>query len=319
MRDLNDIFYFAQVVDHGGFTAASKALGVAKSLLSFRVARLEKSLGVRLIQRTTRRASVTELGRAYYEQCRVMLDAATHAQEVIDEAQGTPRGRVHVACPASFGALVLAPVLVGFLHRYPDVQVDVDMCRHPIDVVASGYDIAFQVRQLVKDSSLVVRSFGMDPQVLVASPSLLRRQGIPQQPADLARMNSVGMVVAENRHFWHLVGADGDIRQVEHHPKLVTDDLEVLYQTVSAGIGMAQLPRFLCRDAIAEGALVSVLPAWALPPGNVHAVYPSRHGQVPAVRCFIDYVAQMLPRILERLHQGLPADPVVLPLRAVSP
>jgi DNA-binding transcriptional LysR family regulator len=319
MQDLNDIFYFAQVVEHNGFTAASKALGVAKSLLSFRVARLEKSLGVRLIQRTTRRASVTELGRTYYEQCRLMLDAAAHAQEVIEEAQGAPRGCIHVACPVLFAQLLLGPVLVGFLQRYPEVQVDLDICRHQIDVVGGGYDIAFRVRQVVKDSSLVVRSFGMDPQILVASPALLHRHGgTPKCPLELARVDSVGVFAADNRHFWSLHDADDTQRQVEHHPKLVTDDLQVLYLAVTAGIGMAQMPSFVCQDAIADGRLVQLLPEWTLPPGNVHAVYPSRHGQVPAVRCFIDYVARMLPGALERAQQGLAPDTIALPLRAVS-
>ncbi len=318
MQDLNDIFYFVQVVEHGGFTAASQVLGVAKSLLSFRVARLEKSLGVRLIQRTTRRASVTELGREYYEQCRVMLEAAAKAQQVIEVAQGAPRGTIHVACPVLFAQLLLGPLLVEFLQRYPDVQVNLDIGRHQVDVVGGGYDIAFRVRPVVKDSSLVVRSFGLDPQTLVASPALLRRHGMPSCPAELARIESVDVVAADNRHFWTLADTDGNARHIEHRPKLATDDLQLLYQAVLSGIGMAQLPAFVCRDAIRNGALVQLLPSWALPPGNVHAVYPSRHGQTPAVRCFIDFVAQMLPYALERVQQGLTPDTIEPALHAVS-
>jgi DNA-binding transcriptional LysR family regulator len=318
VQDLNDIFYFAQVVEHGGFTAASQVLGVAKSLLSFRVARLEKTLGVRLIQRTTRRASVTELGRTYYEQCRLMLDAAAQAQEVIEVAQGAPRGCIHVASPVLFAQLLLGPVLIEFLQRYPDVQVNLDICRHQIDVVGGGYDIAFRVRPVVKDSSLVVRSFGLDPQILVASPALARRHGMPSCPTGLARVASVGVIAADNRHVWTLTDAEGNARHVEHHPKLATDDLQVLYQAVLSGVGMAQLPAFVCREAIRDGLLVQLLPSWTLPPGNVHAVYPSRHGQIPAVRCFIDYVAQTLPHALERVQQGLTPVAIGPALRAVA-
>ncbi len=151
MQDLNDIDYFVQVVELGSFTAASKALGVAKSQLSFRVARLEASLGVRLIQRTTRRSHVSEIGRRYYEQCRLLLAAAAQTQRVIDDAQATPRGRIRVACPVLFAQLLLAPVLVDFLKQHPEVQVDLDICHHQADVIAGGYDIAFRVRDSVKD------------------------------------------------------------------------------------------------------------------------------------------------------------------------
>ncbi|TCV92318.1 LysR family transcriptional regulator [Luteibacter rhizovicinus] len=302
MQDLNDIYYFAQVVEFGGFTAASKALGVAKSLLSFRVARLEKHLGVRLIQRTTRSASVTDIGRTYYDQCRVMLEAAAQAQTLIDTAQEAPRGCIHVACPVLFAQLLLAPVLVGFLQRYPDVQVDLDITRHQVDVVTGGYDIAFRVRPSVKDSSLVVRSFGMDPQMLVGSTRMLRQYGLPQDPSDLQRLPSVGVVAADNRHFWPLTHRHGETRQIEHHPRIATDDLYVMRQAVEGGIGISQLPRFLCREGLASGLLTALLPDWELPAGNVHAVYPSRHGQIPALRCFIDYVAQMLPKELASLH-----------------
>ncbi|SFS17253.1 DNA-binding transcriptional regulator, LysR family [Dyella sp. OK004] len=317
MQDLNDIHYFVQVVEHGSFTAASRALGVAKSQLSFRIARLEENLGVRLIQRTTRRSHVTEIGRRYYDQCRLMLAAADRAQRVIDDAQAIPRGRIHVACPVMFAQLLLAPVLVGFLRQHPDVQVDLDLCHHQVDVVANGYDIAFRVRASVQDSSLVVRSFGMDPQMLVASPELLRRIASPQQPADLSDMPSVGVISAEGRHFWTLIDASGHAQRVEHHPSLISDDLQVLYQAVTGGLGIAQMPRFICREPIARGQLVPLLPAWSLPPGNVHAVYPSRHGHTPAMRSFIDYVAEHLPRMLADAQRGVPSGDVK-PLLAVA-
>lgn len=310
MQDLTDIYYFVQVVELGSFTAASKALGVAKSQLSFRVARLESGLGVRLIQRTTRRSHVSEIGRRYYEQCRLLLAAAEQTQRVIDEAQAAPRGRIHVACPVLFAQLLLAPVLVDFLRKHPDVQVDLDICHHQADVIAGGYDIAFRVRDSINDSSLVMRSYGMDPQMLVASPELLRRQGHPIRPLDLKRLPSVGVISADGRHFWHLQESDGRSRQIEHHPSLVSDDLQVLYQAVIGGIGMAQLPRFVCRGPVAEGRLIPLLPRCSLPPGNVHAVYPSRHGHTQALRSFIDFVGQRLPQVLRNTQLGVLAENV---------
>lgn len=310
MQDLTDIYYFVQVVELGSFTDASKALGVAKSQLSFRVARLEASLGVRLIQRTTRRSHVSEIGRRYYEQCRLLLAAAEQTQRVIDDAQAAPRGRIHVACPVLFAQLLLAPILVDFLRQHPDVQIDLDICHHQVDVIAGGYDIAFRVRDSIKDSSLIMRSYGMDPQMLVASPDLLRRQGQPLQPVDLKRLSSVGVINTDGRHFWHLQASDGRTQQIEHHPSLVSDDLQVLYQAVIGGVGMAQLPQFVCHGPIAEGRLVPLLPAWSLPAGNVHAVYPSRHGHTPALRSFIEFVAQHMPQVLRRTQLGVLAENV---------
>ncbi len=318
MQDLTDIFYFVQVVELGSFTAASQSLGVAKSQLSFRVARLEASLDVRLIQRTTRRLHVSEIGRRYYEQCRLLLAAAEQTQRIIDDAQAAPRGRIHVACPVLFAQLLLAPVLVDYLLQHPDVQVNLDICHHQIDVIAGGYDIAFRVRDSIKDCSLVMRSFGMDPQMLVASPELLSRQGRPTQPLELSRLSSVGMISVEGRHFWHMHDDDGRSQQIEHHPSLITDDLHVLYQAVIGGVGVAQLPQFVCRKPMAEGRLVALLPAWSLPPGNVHAVYPSRHGNTPALRSFIDFVGQRLPQVLRNTQLGMPAETVEAARNAIA-
>ena len=310
MQDLNDIYYFVQVAEQGSFTAASKLLGVAKSQMSFRVARLEANLGVRLIQRTTRHSHLSEIGQRYYEQCRLLLATAEQTQRVIDDAQAAPRGRIRVACPVMFAQLLLAPVLVDYLRLHPDVQVDLDICHHQADVIAGGFDIAFRVCQSIKDSSLVMRSYGMDPQVLVASPELLLRQDHPTQPLELKRLSSVGVISAEGRHFWQLLASDGHAQQIEHHPSLVSDDLQVLYQAVLGGVGMARLPQFICREPIATGRLIPLLPAWSLPPGNVHAVYPSRHGHTPALRSFIDFMAHQLPQVLRSMQSGALAEEV---------
>lgn len=211
-----------------------------------------------------------------------------------------------MACPVLFAQLLLAPVLVDYLHQHPRVQVDLEACGHQTDVVAGGFDIAFRVRQSMKDSSLVACSFGMDPQILVASPALLQHQARPRDPNDLARIASVSVVGTEGRHFWTLIAPDGTSHQIEHHPRLVSDDLHVLYQAVIGGVGMAQLPHWLCREPIARGQLLQLLPAYALPPGNVHAVYPSRHGHTSAVRSFLDFVARELPQVLQRAQQDSP-------------
>jgi DNA-binding transcriptional LysR family regulator len=199
--------------------------------------------------------------------------------------------------------VLLAPVLTDYLKHCPGVQVELGICGHQVDVLAGGFDIAFRVRPSIKDSSLVVRSFGIDPHVLVASPSLLNDFPPVQHPRDLQRLPSIGVVEDEGRHFWALTDKEGRSETIEHPPRLVSDDLRVLHQAVMSGIGVAQLPQWLCREAIASGELVRLLPSYELPPGNVHAVYPSRHGHTPAVRSFIDLVARELPRSLFALQR----------------
>lgn len=319
MQDLNDILYFVQVVEQGTFTAASRALGVAKSQLSFRIARLEENLGVRLIQRTTRRLHVTDIGRLYYTECLQVISAAQQAQNVIEETQSAPRGRLLVGCPVLFGQALLAPVLTDYLKRFPEVQIDLGICGHQGDVLAEGFDIAFRVRQSVKDSSLIMRSFGMDPQLLVASPALLDGRVAPRHPKDLQRLPSVSVVGEDGRHFWSLTDRQGRSESIEHHPRLVTDDLHVLFRSVLGGVGMAQLPQWLCRKALAQGELVRLLAPYTLPPGNVHAVYPSRHGHTPALRSFIEFVARELPRILlslQRQSNAYASDALVQAIQA---
>ncbi|MBS0380904.1 MAG: LysR family transcriptional regulator [Proteobacteria bacterium] len=302
-QNLTDIFYFVQVVQHGSLTGAARALGVAKSRLSSRLAHLEQQLGVRLIQRTTRRLHVTEVGHSYCEHCRSLLDAAEQAQHVIDDAKDAPRGRIRIASPSSFVQMLLGPILVGFLDLHPAVQIELDMTNRPVDVVADGYDIAFGVRASLEDSSLVVRSFGFDPHVLVGAPALLERAGRLHKTSDLKHLPSLATTAPSGRHFWMLrQDKDGAGTQVEHHPKLVSDDLLMLRQAAILGVGIAQLPEFVCREALQRGVLKRVLPNWKLPPGNVHAVYPTRRGHTPALRSFIDHVALHLPDMLSELQ-----------------
>lgn len=305
MYDLNDLATFAAVVEHGSFTAAAAALGIAKSQISHRVARLEERLGVRLIQRTTRRLHVTEIGQRYYQHCRAMLAEAGRAQHVVEAAHAVPNGSVHVACPTLFSELILGQIVTEFMRALPQVRVKLDAVNRTVDVIAEGYDVAFRVRTQIEDSSLVVRSFGLDGQVLVAGRTYLDTYGRPRAPNRLAGFDSLGMAMdtVHGRHLWQLSGARGKGEcVVEHRPRLVTDDMLTLKRAALLGLGLVVLPEFLCADAIASGELERVLPGWECAPGNVHAVYPSRHGQPPAVRSFIDFVAPRIEAVLKDMR-----------------
>lgn len=296
MQDLNDLFYFVQVVEHHGFAAAGRALGIPKSKLSRRVALLEERLGVRLVQRSTRRFSVTELGQDYYRHCKAMLVEAEAAQELIDFARAEPQGIVRVACPVALLHFQLGVMLARFMASHPRVQVQLDATNRRVDVIQEGYDLALRVRfPPLEDSDLVMKVLGESPQCLVASPALLEEHPPLQVPADLHGVPSIGLGLdlarTRSEHVWQLNGPDGRSVVATHTPRLVTDDMMALRQAALAGVGIVQLPTMTIRDEFRAGTLQRVLPDWAPQSGIVHAIFPSRRGLLPAVRQLIDYLA----------------------------
>lgn len=292
MQDLNDLFYFVQVVEHAGFAAAGRALGQPKSKLSRHIALLEDRLGVRLLQRSTRRFSVTEIGRVYYGHCKAMLVEADAAQASIDNVQAEPRGTVRIACPLGLLSTHVNRMLTQYMAQYPDVTVLLEATNRRVDVIAEGFDVALRVRlPPLQDSDLAGRVLGPSAQCIVASPALLARHAPVTMPADLADFPSLELGVPEDEHVWHLFGP-GDVQaRVHHRPRFVTRGLDSLLEAAVAGLGVVRLPVMIIRDAVASGSLARVLPDWAPRPYVVHAVFPTRRGLLPAVRLLIDYLA----------------------------
>jgi DNA-binding transcriptional LysR family regulator len=297
MQDLNDMLYFAEVVDRGSFAGAARALGLPKSRLSRRVAELEARLGVRLLQRTTRKLSVTGVGEIYLRHCSAMRDEALAAAEAVAHLQVEPRGSLRISCPVTLAQSSLGALIPLYLELHPQVRVDMRVTNRVIDLVEEGIDVAFRVRPTLDDSgSLVVKQLGPTQSHLLASPEQLRRQGPPASPQELARLDTVGMSVtsSEGDSVWPLLGPEGQEFAFEHRPRYVADDLQTLKLAVLAGTGISCLPDQLVQAELQARLLVPVLPGWAPPPGMVHAVFPSRRGQVPAVRSFLDFVGAHL-------------------------
>lgn len=292
-QDLNDLYFFVEVVDHQGFAAAGRALGIPKSRLSRRIASLESKLGVRLIQRSTRRFSVTELGNAYYARCKAMLVEAEAAQTVIDSTRSEPCGTVHVACPVALLHAHVGPMIVEFAARFPAVNVELLGVNRAVDLVAEGIDIALRVRPLpLEDSNLAMRVLTHASQCLVCSPSLVASHGTPHSPADLLGWPSLGYGPPADGHVWTLLGPDGAAAAQHHAPKFVTTDMATLRAAAIAGIGVVQLPTLMVRESMAVGQLARVLPDWAPRNEAIHVVFPNRRGLIPAVRGLIDHLAQ---------------------------
>lgn len=296
MEDLNDLVLFASVVTHGSFSGAARALGIPKSRVSRRVADLETRLGVRLLQRSTRAVHVTDVGSAFYTHCESMTQAARAAFEVAEHAGEKPSGRLRVSCPVGVAHVFIAPVLSKFLHAQPDVRLELDVTNRRVDVIGDGYDVALRVRSTLDDSNLVVRSFGVSDQVLVASPSFVAEYGPFETPESMRGVMGVGIGgAAGERARWRVTAPEGGAVDIEYAPALVTDDLYLIGQTTLAGVGVAQLPFNLCAEPVHDGRLVVLLPEYRLPAHQFHAVFPSRRGLVPAVRAFIEFLAEELP------------------------
>lgn len=291
MQDLNDMLFFAEVVDRGGFAAAGRALKVPKSRLSRRVADLEARLGVRLLQRTTRKLSLTQAGETYHRHCVAMREQAEAADEAVAQVHGEPRGTVRVTCPVTLAQTTIGPLLPRFLAAHPQVRIDLQVSNRVVDLVQEGVDVALRVRSSLDDSgSLVVKNLGPTHGVLVASPQLLQRFGQPKDPEALRHLPTVAMSAADGRATWQLHGPRGAAYELQHHPVCTADDLLTLKYAVLQGIGMCVLPDYLCTEELRLGTLVPVLPGWEPPEAKVLAVFPSRRGMVPAVRRFLDFL-----------------------------
>lgn len=293
MQDFNDLVYFAHVVDHRGFAPAARALAVPKSKLSRRIAALEERLGVRLIQRSTRRFSVTDVGETFYRHCKAMLVEAQAAQEAVEQASGEPRGIVRMSCPIALLHARVAAMVVEFMSLNPKVEIHLHGINRPIDLVAEGYDIAIRARTPpLEDSSLAMRALAQRDWYMVASPSLCKSGPLPAVPADLDLLPSLGDSLNDRDHRWHLTGPGGTTATMRYRPRLVTDDMYLLRAAAVAGLGIVQLPAMLLGDELRSGRLVRLLPEWCSKGAVVHAVFPSRRGLLPSVRALIDFLVR---------------------------
>lgn len=300
MQDLNDLYYFALVVEHGGFAAAERAQGIPKSRLSRRISQLENELGVRLLQRSTRRFAVTDVGQSVYRHARSMLAEAAAAREVVDRLSAEPRGIVRASVPVNIAQQLMPKLLPDFLARYPQVRVQLHVSNRRVDLINEGFDVAIRVRsKFDDDGSLIMRSFGQIQELLVASPRYLKGAGRPTEPEELSEHTTMTMAEDEVRQRWELQ-RNGETRRIDLKPRISGFDFPMLMSLAKRGLGITMLPETVCADAVHNGELEVVLPEWRLPQGVCHAVFASRSGLLPAVRVFIDHLAEYMPSLLEQ-------------------
>lgn len=291
MQDLNDLFYFVQVVDHGGFAAAGRALGVQKSKLSRRILMLEERLGVRLLNRSSRRFSITEIGRDYYDRCAAVMVEAEAAEQVVAQVRAEPRGVIRVSCPTALLSFQFGALVARFITENPAIEVHLEGTNRRVDVIAEGVDVAIRVRFPPLDpSDLLMRQLDQSTQHLVASPALVAQA--LTSPGDLVGLPSLDLGPPRREHVWDLRHRDGRTAAVRHAPRLVTDDMPALREAAYAGVGVVQLPIMMIWEDLAAGRLVDVLPDWRPPAGIVHAAFASRRGLLPSVRALLDFLVR---------------------------
>lgn len=291
MDRLTEMEAFVRVVDHGGFTEAARKMGVSKSAVSKHVAALEARLAVRLLNRTTRRVSLTELGLAYYDRARVVLADALDADSMVTAMQATPAGSLRISAPVSFGVAQLSPAVAGFLCAFPEVDVNMVLDDRFVELVAEGFDLAVRIGVL-QDSALKARKLAEARRLLVASPDYLAAMGAPRTLDDLGAHRLLHYTNLATGNFWRLRGASGEERHIRVGGRLTANNGDSLMRAAEAGIGVALLPSFILGDALETGRLVEVLPDRAPDLLGVFAVHPEARFPQPKLRAFVDFLVE---------------------------
>jgi DNA-binding transcriptional LysR family regulator len=294
MDPLDGIAAFVRVVDSGSFAAAARRLNISKSAISAHVQRLEERLGIRLLNRTTRRLSLTEAGAAYYRHCARILAEAEAAEQAASALQQEPRGTLRISAPDSFGWMHVAPAVPAFLKRYPDLAIDINLSLAYADLVEEGLDLAIRIGTL-EDSALVVRKLASSRRVICAAPAYLEQNGTPGHPDDLAAHNCLCTSLKAWGDQWRLAGKRGEAR-VNVSGSFRTNNAEMLRAAALDGVGIAALPTWAVAEELRSGRLRRVLVDWKGPVSTIYAVYPGNRLMSMKVRAFVSHLTRHFGR-----------------------
>jgi DNA-binding transcriptional LysR family regulator len=288
---LQDMAVFVEVARALNFTRASKISGIPIATLSRRIALLEKRVGVRLFERSTRRLALTEPGKRYLERCERIVQDATAAHEVLKEAAERPSGHLRLSMPVEFGLTLIAPVIDEFARQYPDITIDAELSSRPANFVDDNVDVSIRLGE-IRDQSLIARRLGTAARLFYASPSYLVKRGTPQHPKDLGEHDCILQSYMAQPNVWRLISGKREI-DVNVHGRFSTNNVSMTLKFAEQGHGIAALEPSIARAAYDSGAVRQVLLDWSFPPTAVHAVMTSR--LVPArVRMFVDFLASRL-------------------------
>lgn len=290
--NLHTLQAFVKVVQTGSFTGAAKAMNTQKAHVSRVIGQLEQSLGVRLLERSTRALSLTEIGREFFERALGILASVEEAQRAVQQTQGEPRGVLKLTCGFEFGSLVVTDWISAYLVRYPQVQVDADFTSRLVDLVHEGFDLAIRVGHL-PDSSLAARKLGDLHYHLYAAPAYLKRMGVPEHPDQLLDHDTLAFTGGRRGTEW-ILQRGTETKPVTVHPRLKGNNVLAIRDAAAAGLGITLLPDIAAQPLLAAARLQRVLTDWAAPPIPVHAVFASARYLTPKVRGFIDLAVSVL-------------------------
>ena len=291
MDTLANMAMFVRVVESGSFAAAAEASGVSATMAGKHIRAIEQRLGARLLHRTTRRQQLTEVGRLYYERCKLVLADVELAERSALELQAAPRGRLRVTAPMSFGSRRLTPAITDYLQRFPDVNVELSLDNRVLDFVDEGYELAIRIGS-INDPQLVARPLLPYRMLLAASPAYLARRGTPAHPRELAGHVCLGLSNWRRRDQWRLIGPEGDLYDVPVHGRLVVDHGDALRIAALHDAGIVLQPEVLLADDLAEGRLLTVLPGWEPPATPMHLLYAQDRRPTAKLRSMIDFLLE---------------------------
>lgn len=292
MNGLQGMAIFAAVVEAKSFTEAARRLALSKAAVSKQVSRLEERLGARLLNRTTRRLSLTEVGAAFYERCARIVAEAEEAELAVTRLSAAPRGTLRANVPVDFGVRFLAPLLAPFMRANPELRIDMTFDDRFVDLVDEGLDVAVRIGQL-PDSSLIARKLGKAESVICAAPEYWNTHGRPSKPSDLADHNCFGYSYLATGSEWRMAGPKGEV-SVRVSGSLNANNGDVLRQAAVAGLGVVVAPVFMACDDLRAGRLEAVLRNYSPPTRGIYAVYPHGRHLSPKVRVFVDYLADAM-------------------------
>lgn len=290
MDSLGDIAVFVRVVDEGSFTKAAERLELSRSVVSKYVTRLEDRLGVRLLNRTTRRLSLTEAGQVFYERSRRGLQEFEEAETEVSHLQEEPRGVLRINSPMSFGILHVAPLLPQFSREYPAVSIDMNLDDRKLDVIEEGFDVSIRISDM-PDSSLVARRLGPCRHVVVAAPSYLEENGAPKIPEDLEGHNVISYRYQDSANDWHFISPENHQVSVTISGAVQMNNSLALREALLGGIGIMRTPTFIVGEDIKRGRLVRLFPGYRMLEPSIYLVFPQRRHLSPKVRAFVDFMA----------------------------
>jgi DNA-binding transcriptional LysR family regulator len=300
MLHLNDFRYFVRIVECGGITAASRNLSVPKSTMSHRLQQLEASLGVRLVNRTSRSLSMTDAGDLFYRHAVATLERADLAESAVRERLVEPSGTIRFTTAVATSLFAMRPILPNFIRRYPKVRVIQHTSDDQVDIVGGSYDLAVRAHSgPLSGSTLVQRTLTPAPWFLFAGPDYLDRRGLPLAPEDLAGHDTLIMLRPGQPMAWKLKHPTRGEVMVSVAPRLAGNDMVMLKQAAQEGLGIVALPGYVCHEDVKSGGLQRILPDWLAGEANITAVIPFRHGLLPSVRAFVDFLIEEIPKIVD--------------------